>query len=82
MDGGDSRHWVAALTRIAEALEALVQLQTRMLDLELQATEPAPMPEREPTAETSAECLHPPEKRADLGDGEWACTTCRTSFPS
>lgn len=61
------------LVRLADALEALVQLNT-------QESTPPPEPE------TPAGCLHPVESRMDLGttatgEPEWECTTCRQHFP-
>lgn len=68
------------LTRIATALETLVQLQHQMLQLELAA--PALPPE---TPETPPGCPHPPEQKVSFGmtNGveEWECRQCQTRFP-
>ena len=60
------------LTRLADALEVLVQLN---------------MPDQPPPPETQepAGCLHPAENRVSLGETngvpEWECTACRQHFP-
>ena len=82
MDGGTSRGDLSdrtcrALERIAESLAQIVALQTQMLELEQMQHAP-PAPEPEPTTG----CPHPEESRVSLGDGEWACLTCRMQFLS
>ena len=80
MDGGDSRDWLKQsqqLTRIADALEALVSLQAQMLALELQ---PPPM---EPLPAPASTCPpHPADQVVSLGAGDWECRACRTQFQS
>lgn len=71
------------LTRIADALEALVSLQHQMLQLELA---PAPAPEPTPAPEETPGCPHPPDQRASFGmtngQEEWECRLCQYRTPT
>lgn len=73
------------LTRIADALERLVELQEQLMALELDQ-QMAELPTTVPSEPTTETCPHPPDQRVSFGllpDGteEWECRTCRMHVP-